>query len=110
MTAKVVTGVTGNRAVANEADLRSDPSTHTVTVEHADKTFVLTLRRTGKRGGSLKVNETTSGKAPHDDALPDTVEDHYRYYQGESNYKLWMTDPRYRVTIEPTDEDRALLK
>ncbi len=101
---------TGNRAVANEADLRSAPSTHTVTIEQADKTFVLTLRRTGKRGGSLRVIETAGGKLLHDNALPDRIEDHYRNYQDESNYRLWVTDPRYHVTIEPTDKDRALLK
>jgi len=101
---------TGNIEAANEADLRSDPSTHTVTVEHADKIFILTLRRTAKRGGSLRVNETTSEKMLYDEALPDAVEDHYRNYQDESNYKLWVTDPRYRVIIEPTEEDRALLK
>jgi hypothetical protein len=101
---------TGNREAANEALLRSDPSTHTVTIEHADKTFVLTLRRTGKRGGSLRVNETTGEKVLYDDALPDTVEDHYRYYRDELNYKLWVTDPRYRVIIEPTQQDRALAK
>jgi len=101
---------TGNREATNEADLRSDSSTHTVTIQHADRTFILTLARTGKRGGSLRVSEAAGGKLLYDGALPDTVEDHYRYYQDESNYKLWVTDPRYRITIEPTDADRALLK
>lgn len=93
---------TGERDAGRKVTFRSNPATHTVTVEHTGKSFVLTLRRTGRRGGSLRITETAGGKELCDEALPDTVEDHYRYYKDDPNYGLWLADPRYRVTIEPT--------
>jgi len=101
---------TGGREAAKEADLRSNSSTHTVAIEHARTTSVLTLSRTGKRGGSLRVTETAGGKVFCDQALPDTVEDHYRCYKDDPNYTLWVTDPRYRVIIEPSEEDKVLAR
>ena len=100
----------GSRTVATEAGLHSTPGTHTVTVEHGGRSFVLTLRRTGKRGGSIKVTETAGGAPVYEAALPETVEDHWRYYHEDPNFRLWVTDPRYRVIIEPTDEDRVLVE
>ncbi len=99
---------TGARAGATDAALQSTRETHTVTVEHEDRTFVLTLRRTGERGGSLQVTEV--GGSPYEAALPETVEDHWRHYREDPSFRLWVTDPRYGVVIEPTHEDRELVK
>ncbi|MCH7721705.1 MAG: carbamoyl-phosphate synthase large subunit, partial [Planctomycetes bacterium] len=81
---------------------------HVVTIEHAGKVFALTLRRTGKRGGSLKVMNA-AGRTRLDETLPDSIEDHYRYHKDDPNFRQWVTDPRYRVVIEPTDEDELKL-
>ncbi len=97
-------------AAAGEAKLRSTPASHTVTVEHRGRAFALTLRRTGKRGGRLKVTRTAGGRRLHEGALPGTVEDHWRHYRGAPNFRTWITDPRYGVIIEPTDEDRSLIR
>ena len=43
-------------------------------------------------------------------ALPETVEDHWRNYHADPNFKAWVSDPRYRVTIAPGDEDRKLIR
>lgn len=101
---------TGRRVGAKEATVQSNPSAHTVAVEHKGKTFLVTLKRGGKRGGSLRIIETAGGKELYGEALPDTVEDHYRYYKDDPNYKLWITNPCYRVTIELTDEDEARVR
>jgi len=101
---------TGNRQAAKQPVLRSNSSTHVVAIEYAGRSFVLTLRRTGQRGGSLRVTTATGGNVLCDETLPDTVEDHYRYYKDDPSYKLWVTDPRYRVIIEPNEKDRALEK
>jgi len=99
---------TGRRAVVKKATLQSTRETHTVTVVQGGRTFEVTLRRTGKRGGSIKVIEAAGGAPPYEAALAETVEDYWRYYRDDPNFRLWVTDPRYRVVIEPTDEDRAL--
>ncbi|MGD8241032.1 MAG: hypothetical protein PVH68_20940, partial [Armatimonadota bacterium] len=101
---------TGEREAAQDATRQSSPTTQTVTIESAGKTIVLTLRRTGRRGGSVRITETAARNELCDEALPESVEDHYRHHKDDPNYSLWVTDPRYRVTIEPTDEDRALAR
>jgi hypothetical protein len=88
------------------AKLSSSPEAHTVTVGQGARSFAVTLRRTGARGGSLKVAE--GGKVLLDANLPEKIEDHWRNYRADPSFKAWMTDPRYRVIIEPTDEDRRL--
>ena len=89
------------------ATLRSSPSAHTISITYQGRTFELTLRRTGPRGGRLKI--TSGGKTLYDEPLPQTIEDHWRYYRNDPNFRLWVTDPRYRVVIMPADEDRKLL-
>ena len=100
----------GDRSAAKGAILRSTPELHTVTVEHGGRAFALTLKRTGKRGGTLSVTQTTGGESLYRGEFPGAVEDHYRHYKDDPHYKLWVTDPRYRVTIEPTAEDEILVK
>jgi len=87
--------------------LRSTPDAHVVTVAHAARTFELTLRRTGPRGGSIRIRDT-AGRDLHQADLPTTVQDHWRAWHKTPHYRTWVTDPRYRVVIEPTDADRAL--
>ncbi|NQT88234.1 heparinase II/III family protein, partial [bacterium] len=84
----------------------STAEAHRVVVSQGKQVFELTLRRTGARGGSIRVTETREGKTLHEAELPESVEDHWRHYRDDANFKTWMTDPRYRVVIEPTDEDR----
>jgi len=90
------------------ATLSSTASDHTLRFGYNGRTFLLTLNRTGPRGGRIKIAE--GGKILYDERLPDVVEDHWRYYRNDPNFKLWATDPRYRIIITPTDEDRALAR
>ena len=76
-----------------------------VTLRQGSSQFILKLNRTGPRGGSIAV------RAPPlslEQALPETVEDHWRHFADDPNFKAWATDPRYRVVIEPTAEDRRV--
>jgi hypothetical protein len=98
---------TGPRAAANDAAVRSTPQAHHVSLDCGGRTFELTLRRTGRRGGSIKVTEPGAAAALCQADLPETVEDHWRHHRRDANFKAWVTDPRYRVVIEPTDADRA---
>jgi len=91
---------------AARASLRSTASTHALSLIHKGRTFELTLNRTGPRGGTIEVTE--AGRILCRDKLPRTVEDHWRHYRDEPNFRLWVTDPRYRVVIMPTEQDRAL--
>jgi len=88
------------------ASLRSTASTHALSLTHKGRTFELTLNRTGPRGGTIEVTE--AGRILCRDKLPRTVEDHWRHYRDDPNFRLWVTDPRYRVVIMPTEQDRAL--
>jgi len=76
-----------------------------VTVRQGDRLFTLRLNRVGERGGSIAVK---GPRANLDEALPETVEDHWRYFKDDPNFKNWMTDRRYRVVTEPTEQDRDL--
>jgi hypothetical protein len=99
---------TGDRSAAGDATLKSTPQEHTVSLEHGGRTFVLVLSRTGPTG-ALKVTDA-AGKVLYEGALPDSIEDHWRYYKEDARYRTWVTDPAYRVVIEPKEEDRALVK
>lgn len=90
------------------AILTSTRSEHTVTLEEGGRVFSIRLARTGPRGGSLKVTE--GGRTLHEGTLPETVEDHWRHYRHDPRFRTWVADPRYRVVIEPTDEDRKLAR
>ena len=70
--------------------------TATVTVQQAGTQFVLTLNRTGTRGGSIAIQGTGPGIR---DALPETVEDHWQHFHEDPNFRLWQNDPRYRLVI-----------
>ena len=89
--------------------LRSSSEAHTVTFEQGGRRFEVALRRTGPRGGKVRVTDTDEGTVLHEAALPDQVEDHWRHYKDSLNYPAWMTDPRYRAAISPTSADKALL-
>ena len=100
----------GNRAAAEDAQLESTEAIHTIRIRHAGKLFALSLKRSGSRGGTLKIAEIAGGKVLDESALPDAIEDHWRYYKDDPNFRAWATDPRYRVTIEPTEEDRRVMQ
>jgi hypothetical protein len=71
---------------------------HLISIRHGNNLFTLSLNRAGGRGGSIAV------KGPPGDLnepLPETVEDHWRYFKDDPNFTTWMTDPRYRAVIEP---------
>ncbi len=91
---------TGNHAAVCEPKLQSSASTHVITIEQEGKRFLVSLRRTGNRGGSLRVIDSAAQDVLYAGDLPQTVEDHYEYYEDDPNYVLWTTDPRYRVIIE----------
>ena len=102
-------GVEGAEAKAVEGvKLESTPAKHSVTIAHGGRTFVLKLNRTGGRGGEIRWPEGGGRMQIH--MLPMSVHDHWRNYKGDANFKAWVTDPRYRVIIEPTDEERKLVK
>lgn len=91
-----------------EAELASSPEAHVVTLREAGRAFTIRLDRRGPRGGSLKIAQ--GNRTLHEEALPDGVEDHWRHYRGDPRFRIWITDPRYRVVIEPTDEDRKFVR
>ena len=100
----------GPRTVVEAATLTSTAQTHRVAVEHKGRAFELTLRRTGARGGSIRVTEGRPGTVRCEAALPESIEDHWRHYRDGPNFRTWVTDPRYRVVIEPTEQDRAAVE
>ena len=90
---------------ARSGSCRTTAESHMVTLQQGSSQFILKLNRTGPRGGSIAV------RAPPlslEQALPETVEDHWRHFADDPNFKAWATDPRYRVVIEPTAEDRRV--
>jgi len=90
--------------------LRSTADAHTVAIDQGGRLWEITLRRTGRRGGAVRVTAPAGGEAPHREELPEKVEDHWRRWHKTRHYRTWVTDPRYRVVIEPTDADRALVE
>ncbi len=93
------------RAALNATHQRTDDA-QTVTVQEGSRQFTLRLNRTGPRGGSIIVRD---GDGHLDQSLPDGIEDHWRYYKEDPHFKDWVTDPRYRVIIEPAAADRRCL-
>ena len=100
----------GPRGAVADATLTSTRQTHRVAVKHKGRTFELTLRRTGTRGGSIRVNGTRPGTMLCEATLPESIEDHWLHYRDDPNFRTWVTDPRYRVVIEPTEKDRAAVE
>jgi len=92
-------GVEGQMGDAiRNANHQATPQAHIVTVRHRNRLFTLTLNRTGTRGGSIATEgEPADLKEP----LPEVVEDHWRHFRNDRNFKAWVSDPRYRVVIEP---------
>ncbi|MHC4403489.1 MAG: heparinase II/III domain-containing protein [Planctomycetota bacterium] len=93
-------------ADVDDALVESTADVHTVKLQHDEKSIELRLRRTGKRGGSIRVKPANEAAPLHEAALPDTVEDHWRQYKDRRHFSAWVADPRYRVVIEPTEEDK----
>ncbi len=93
---------------APAAALASTAEAHTVTLEHAGRSFAVRLARSGPRGGSVKVIQ--GGRTLFDGDLPGAVEDHWRFHRDSPHFDRWITDPRYRVVIEPSEEDRRLVR
>jgi len=89
----------GVASALGKATLTSSADTHTLRLAQGARSYAITLRRTGARGGSIQVGQVEM-------ALPEAVEDHWRYYRDDPNYRTWVTDPRYQVVIEPTEADR----
>jgi hypothetical protein len=99
-------GVAGQAPdVVRGATYQATPQSGVVTVRQGDRLFTLRLNRTGERGGSIAVK---GPQANVDEPLPETVEDHWRYFLDDPNFESWMTDPRYHIVIEPTEQDRTL--
>lgn len=73
---------------------RLTPETCELTIRQGNRRFVLSLNRTGKRGGSIAVNDSA---AEIQQPLPEDIEDDWRYFQNDPHFELWQTDPRYRV-------------
>ncbi len=95
-------------AGAPAASLSSTLEYHTVTMEEGGRAFTMRLARAGQRGGAIKASE--GPRTLFDGPLPDTIEDHWRHYKDDPRFRPWVTDPRYRVVVEPTEEDRKLLR
>ncbi|MFI5381346.1 MAG: heparinase II/III family protein [Tepidisphaerales bacterium] len=92
-------GVEGQPADAlRGATHQATAQAHVISIRHGNNAFTLTLSRTGRRGGSIAVK---GPPADLNQPLPETVEDHWRYFSDDPNFKTWMTDPRYRAVIEP---------
>lgn len=97
-------GVEGQAAEAIQGTThRCTADTVAITVPQGDRRFVLTLNRTGSRGGSIAVK---GDRADFDAPLPEVIDDHWRYFKDDPNFRAWMTDPRYRVVIEPSEQDK----
>lgn len=72
-------------------------------IEEITRQFVIRLNRTGQRGGAIAIQDPQSNL---DQSLPLDVEDHWRHFRNDPHFQAWVTDPRYRVVIEPTEQDR----
>lgn len=84
------------------ANISSTPSKHSITITHGGREFQLKLNRTGVRGGEIRWPEAGRMQIH---MLPQSIRDHWRNYKDDPNFKAWVTDPRYRVVIEPEKED-----
>jgi hypothetical protein len=81
--------------------------THSITLRQGTRQFVIRLNRTGPRGGTISIE---AAQTTLSEALPEAVEDHWRHFRNDPHFPAWVTDPRYRVVIEPTELDRQCLK
>ena len=92
-------GVEGQTAdVLRGVTHQATAEAHVISIRQGKNLFTLSLNRTGGRGGSIDV------KGPPGDVhepLPEGVEDHWRNFKDDPNFKTWMTDARYRTVIEP---------
>jgi hypothetical protein len=89
------------------AQVTSSEAWHEVSFQHAGRSVRLRLKRTGPRGGDIRFQ--SPGQVEQIQQLPTVVEDHYRHHRDDPNFRAWVSDPRYRVVIEPTEKDRELL-
>jgi len=101
-------GIGAPPAEGPAAALASAPEAHTITLEEGGRAFTIRLARTGPRGGSIRV--AAGGRTLLQEPLPEAVEDHWRHYRDDPRFRTWVTDPRYRIVIEPDEEDRKLLR
>ena len=100
-------GVDGQTpSMLRDARHESTPDTHQITLRPGDQQIILRLNRTGDRAGSIGLPDPSfKGQ----EALPLDIEDHWRAYRDHPHFRSWVTDPRYRVVIEPTKPDRQAL-
>lgn len=90
-------GTTGQAPDAmRDATHQLTAETSTVTIQQESRRFVLTLTRTGERGGAIAVEDSRTNVRQ---SLPADIEDHGRYFQNDPHFQLWETDTRYRVVI-----------
>jgi hypothetical protein len=75
---------------------RLTAETSTLTIPQGSRRFVLTLNRTGKRGGTIVAEDSRTAIR---ESLPEDIEDHWRYFKDDPHSHLWETDPRYRVLL-----------
>jgi hypothetical protein len=66
----------------------------TLTIPQGSRRFILTLNRTGKRGGTIAADDSGTSLR---ESLPDDIEDHWQYFKDDPHFQLWETDLRYRV-------------
>jgi hypothetical protein len=90
-------GTTGQTPEAvQDATQQLTATTATLTIRQGGSRFVLTLNRSGRRGGEIAVQDPQTNLR---ESLPEQVEDDWRHFQADSHHHLWQTDPRYRVVI-----------
>ncbi len=83
-------GVDGQKADALKlAACQSTPDAHVITLQQGQRRFTLRLNRTGPRGGAMAI---AGDVADLDQPLPREIEDHWRNYSADPNYKAWTTD------------------
>lgn len=96
-------GVDGQTpAAVREASHQASPDSHQITLRQGSRQFLMRLKRTGNRGGSIAIKDS---KSDLDQALSEVIEDHWRNFRNDPKFRAWVTDPRYRVTIEPKAAD-----
>jgi hypothetical protein len=101
------TGVDGQTpSVLRDARHEVTADTHQITLRQGDRQIVLRLNRTGDRAGFIALQDP---QFRGEQSLPRKIEDHWRAYRDHPHFRSWVTDPRYRVVMEPTDADRQVL-
>ncbi len=79
-------GTTGQASDAmRDATHQLTAETSTVTIQQESRRFVLTLTRTGERGGAIAVEDSRTNVRP---SLPADIEDHGRYFRDAPYFQL----------------------